>query len=75
MALERRGAVAAWDFLQERGDLADAPVEVRADWFAFHGCIAGRLRDFDAAESWLARAEALCPERPWLCIERATVRQ
>ncbi len=68
---ERRGPLTAWKFLKRSGDLPDATAEVRADWYAFHACVLGRLRDFDAAESWLARAEAVCPGRPWICVEQS----
>jgi tetratricopeptide (TPR) repeat protein len=68
---ERRGPLAAWKFLQRLGDMPDAPAEVRADWLAFHAYVLGRLRDFDAAENWLARAEEVCPGRPWVSLERA----
>jgi tetratricopeptide (TPR) repeat protein len=70
--LDRRGPLAAWRFLRARGErLPGAFDEVQADWLAFHGCVLGRLRDFDAAEQWLGRAERLCPARPWLCVERS----
>jgi tetratricopeptide (TPR) repeat protein len=69
--LERRGPLRAWEFLRRRGEWPEAPAAVRADWLAFHACVLGRLRDFDAAEGWLARAEALAPGRPWLCVERS----
>ena len=69
--LERRGPLTAWRFLRKQGDLPDAPADVRSDWLAFHAAVLGRLRDFDAAEGWLARAEEACPGRPWTCLERA----
>lgn len=71
--LDRRGALPAWKFLRAHNELEAANSEVRADWLAFHGCVCGRLRDFDAAEAWLARAEAIDPERPWLWIERSAL--
>lgn len=71
--LERRGPLAAWRFLRARGELGGAPDPVRADWLAFHACVLGLLRDFDAAEGWLARAEALAPQRPWPWIERCSL--
>jgi cellulose synthase operon protein C len=69
--LERRGPLTAWRFLRRQGDLPEAPADVRSDWLAFHAAVLGRLRDFDAAEAWLDRAEAVCPGRPWTCLERA----
>ena len=47
-----------------------APPTRCADWLSFHACVLGRLRDFDAAEGWLARAEAIAPQQPWPWIER-----
>jgi tetratricopeptide (TPR) repeat protein len=69
--LERRGPLRTWEFLRRQRDLSEAAAPVRADWLGFHACVLGRLRDFDAAEDWLSRAEALAPARPWLCIERS----
>src|SRR5262245_53822519 len=69
--LEKYGPLGTWQFLRQHPDWNDAPPELRADWFALHGFVAARLRDFDRAERWLNRAEALTPDRPWLCIERA----
>ncbi len=70
----RRGPLPAWRFLRQVGDLpAEAPLESRAHWLALHGTVLGRLRDFDAAEEWLARAEALGPAHPWVVLERAAL--
>jgi tetratricopeptide (TPR) repeat protein len=71
--LERFGPLAAWRFLRKHPDWSDAPPELRADWLAFNGFVAGRLRDFDRAERWLNRADTAAPDRPWPCIERAGV--
>ena len=69
---DRRGSLTAWRFLQRIGELpAEAPANVRSDWLAFHACVLGRFRDFDAAESYLRRAEEVCPDQPWTCLERA----
>ena len=71
--LARRGPLAAWRFFQSVGPLEDAPDRVRSDWLASQGFALALLRDFDAAESWLARAEKVSPDRPWLLVERAGV--
>jgi tetratricopeptide (TPR) repeat protein len=71
--LRRRGPWAAWCFLQECGGLPAAPVELHADWLALHANVLGQLRDFDTAETWLARAEQTCPNRPWIWVERSGV--
>ncbi|HXG12163.1 MAG TPA: tetratricopeptide repeat protein [Gemmataceae bacterium] len=73
LLLQRRGPLSAWKFLRRIGDLPDAPPPVRSDWLAFHGCVTGLFRDFEAAEAWLAKAEAVSPDRPWICLERATL--
>lgn len=73
LLLQRRGPHAAWKFMQRIGDLPEATPPVRSDWLAFHGCVAGIFRDFESAESYLARAAEACPDRPWTCIERSTL--
>jgi tetratricopeptide (TPR) repeat protein len=71
---DRRGSLAAWRFLQRVGELpAETAANVRSDWLAFHGSVLARFRDFDAAETYLRRAEETCPEQPWTCMERAFV--
>lgn len=71
--LQRRGPLAAWESLSRRGDMPEARPDVRADWLALHATVSGLLRDFDAAEDWINRAEALRPERPWVLCERAAL--
>src|SRR5262249_35252800 len=73
--LERFGPLAAWKFLRSHPDQDwnDAAPEVRADWYGLHAFICGRLRDFDRADRWLAKAEGLSHDRAWLCVERAAV--
>jgi cellulose synthase operon protein C len=73
--LERFGPLAAWKFLRSHPDQDwnDASPEVRADWYGLHAFVCGRLRDFDRADRWLAKAEALSHDRAWLCVERAAV--
>lgn len=69
--LHRRGLLAAWEILRQHEYLPDASPHRQADWLAFRANILGRLRDFDAAEDWLSRAEKIAPEHPWLCVERS----
>jgi tetratricopeptide (TPR) repeat protein len=73
--LEKFGPLAAWRFLRSHPDQDwyDAAPEVRADWYGLHAFVCGRLRDFDRAERWLAKAEGLSHDRAWLCVERAAV--
>jgi cellulose synthase operon protein C len=71
--LERRGPLAAWQFLKRIGPMPEAAAPVQSDWLALHACVLGCVRDFDAAEHWLDRAEHVCPDRPWTCIERGNL--
>ncbi len=71
--MERFGPLSTWRFMRDHPDWSDAPPELHADWVALSGFIAARLRDFDRAERFLNRAEAIAPDRPWPCIERASV--
>ena len=70
--LERFGPLNAWQFLRKNLEWNDAAPEVRADWYALHGFITARLRDFDRSERFLNRAGSLAHDRAWLCIERAS---
>lgn len=67
--VQRRGPLAAWAFVQRVGGLPAAPPGLHADWLALHGSILAMLRDFDAAETWLRRAEEAAPEQPWVQVE------
>ncbi len=69
--LYRWGSLAAWEILRQHEYLPDAPPQRQAAWLAFRANILGRLRDFDAAEDWLSRAEKIAPDYPWLCVERS----
>ena len=71
--MERFGPLSTWRFMRDHPDWSDAPPELHADWVALSGFIAARLRDFDRAERFLNRAESIVPDRPWPCIERASV--
>ncbi len=67
-----RGPLRAWQFIKTREMPADATAEHRAHWFSLKGRVLGTLRDFDAAEEWLTRAEAL-GQFTWVDMERAAV--
>ena len=71
--MERYGPLATWTFQRKHPDWSDALPELHADWLALTAFIAARLRDFDRAERWLNRADAVAPNRPWPCIERSSV--
>ena len=80
---ERRGPLAAWEFLRGFGasttqadadrPLAGADDELAADWLAFHASILGAFRDFEPAERYIARAIERAPEKPWVWIERSSL--
>lgn len=71
VVFDRRGPLAAWQFLRKTGETIDAAPTVQADWLAYHAVVLGILRDFDAAEEWLAKAEKCDPTNPWVWIERS----
>ncbi|MCX7664029.1 MAG: tetratricopeptide repeat protein [Gemmataceae bacterium] len=73
--LERFGPWSCWRFMRSipDADWNDAAPEVRADWYGLHAFVCGRLRDFDRAERWLARAESITHDRAWIAVERAAV--
>lgn len=69
---DRSGVLRAWWFLQSVGEvLPDATPNVQADWYGLHAQLLGNLRDFDRAETALAKAEACAPTDPYVWVERA----
>src|SRR5262245_6219096 len=56
---DTRGPWKAWQYIQQRGDMPEASLENRSHWYTLTADVLGRLRDFAAAEEWLAKAEAL----------------
>jgi tetratricopeptide (TPR) repeat protein len=76
MVLRYRGALEAWQFLQQHDrdpTLATAPLKIHSDWLAFHAFVLAQMRDFEAAEPWLSRAEKVAPDNVWVWVERAKV--
>src|SRR5579883_724303 len=71
--MERFGPLSTWRFMRDHPDWSDAGPELHADWIALSAFIVARMRDFDRAERLLNRAETICPDRPWPCIERSSV--
>ncbi len=68
---ERRGPLATWEFLRANGPFPESSDTIRASWLSMHAIVLGQFRDFDAAESWLARAEEAAPGFPWLLVQRS----
>ena len=61
---QMRGPFLAWQWMKQREELPeDTPPDTRSSWYALSGCIAGMLRDFDAGERWMQRAEEAAPQR------------
>jgi tetratricopeptide (TPR) repeat protein len=72
--LEWEGPYEAWRFFQQQGaDLPDATPDVQSSWFAFGAQVLGYLRDFEAAESWLRRAEQANGHPAWVLVMRSLV--
>jgi tetratricopeptide (TPR) repeat protein len=71
--LERRGPLRAWQVLQRCGDFPNVAAATRAPWLALHTLVLGRLRDFEAAQRWLRRAEEVAPESAWVRLERCSL--
>lgn len=71
--LYRRGPWLASRWCEQHPLPRDASREVEADWYAFRGTTAALLRDFEAAEQFLARALDIAPRQPWVLCERACV--
>jgi cellulose synthase operon protein C len=71
--LEHSGPLAAWEFLRRRGDLPEAPVDLRGNWLALRASVAAHLRDFDTADLWIARAREMATDDPWIFVEQSSI--
>jgi tetratricopeptide (TPR) repeat protein len=71
--LDTRGPWVALQFMKAIGTFPDADRERRSHWLSLYAHIYGRTRDFDNAANWLAQAEALGGDDPWVLIERAAL--
>ncbi len=69
--LNNRGPLAAWTRLQKHRPTQEIADELRARWLNLEADVLGQLRDFDAAEACLSRAERLAPQNPSVMLERA----
>jgi tetratricopeptide (TPR) repeat protein len=73
--LRLRGTLEAWEFVERQGELeTDDPV-TQADWLALRAFVAALFRDFTRAEVFMARAEELAPDHPWVFVERSDLQQ
>ncbi len=71
--LDWRGPWRAWMFMRRIDELPDADATMQSDWYGLKAGLFGLLRDFDAADELMAKAETLTPENPWLWVEKASV--
>ncbi|MBI3828365.1 MAG: C39 family peptidase, partial [Planctomycetes bacterium] len=60
-------------FLRAHGELERADPDIHSSWLALHATTLARVRDFEAAEAWMTRAEKANPEHPWLAVEWAEI--
>jgi tetratricopeptide (TPR) repeat protein len=72
--LERRGPYPAWRALVELDELDPAtPPDARGEWYSLKAQVAAQLRDFDAADEWIARAIEIAPAHAWIHVARSSV--
>ena len=71
--LDSRGPWTALQFMQTLGTFPDADREQRSHWLSLYVQVYGRTRDFANAAKWLAQAEALGGDDPWVLVERAAL--
>lgn len=62
-----------WQFLRSQGELEHADPDTHASWLALHATTRARIRDFEEAERWMAKAERANPQHPWLQVEWAEI--
>ncbi|MEK7829646.1 MAG: tetratricopeptide repeat protein, partial [Acidobacteriota bacterium] len=71
--MDWRGPWRAWMFMRRIDELPEADTITQSDWYGLKAGLFGLLRDFDAADELIARAEKLTPESPWLWVEKAAI--
>lgn len=65
--LSQRGPYKTWRRLHENLELGPgASNDIRASWYGLIGQVAAMLRDFETAEAWLRKADAVAPSNPWI---------
>lgn len=67
----RRGPLALWLAWREWPTPREPTSKQEAELLALRGTCAAQLRDFQAAEEWMERAEALAPADAWVRLQRA----
>lgn len=64
--LQKRGPWGAWQFITNYGELNSPTEDTRSSWFALTGQVAGLMRDFETAETWINKALEVWPDSPWI---------
>ena len=72
-AMARRDPWRLWQFMRAQGELEHGGPDLHASWLSLHATSLARLRDFEAAEAWLRRAEQAAPDNVWVASEAAEV--
>lgn len=70
---EWRSPWRAWVFARQFDELPQADAQLQSDWLGLRAGLLGVLRDFDAADELIARAERLAPESAWVWVEKASL--
>jgi tetratricopeptide (TPR) repeat protein len=68
-----RGMLETWEFIEGFGPPRSDDRILQADWLALRAYIAALFRDFYRAENFLAEAETLAPDHPWIGVERSSL--
>ena len=71
--MDWRGPWRAWMFMRRIDELPDADDIIQSDWYSLKAGLFGLLRDFDAAEELISKAENIAPDNPWLWVEKAAL--
>lgn len=70
--LEHRGPLALWTFLKRQSQPLQKSTDTsHAELLTLKALAAGDLRDFSVAEAYMAEAEALEPNKPWVRLNRS----
>src|SRR4029079_10940201 len=72
----RLGPLAAWKWINRHLELPGIPTaDVRSSWYALVANIASGLRDFETANTWMAKARQAAPDSAWVRVCEASLRE
>jgi len=71
--LQRRGPLAAWEFLARHSSPVAHRPEAESYLLTVRALVAAYFRDFDASQKWLVAAERTAADPSWLTVTRAYV--